>query len=726
DFADIASDWFWETDREHRFSYFSARLTDVTGVPREKFIGKRRDQLANVVAGEEAIERHRRDLESRRPFRDFIYWTPKPTDGSTLWVKISGQPVFDADGDFVGYRGVGTDITAEMLAKEEAERARLALEKTNADLRRTTERLSLDLEIRARQEAELRVTEAMFDQVEQMAAIGVWSMSLESDEVHWSPQIFRIYGLDPSETPTNEIGLSGYGGAARRAILNAQRQMLKTREQSDLTLPFVSMRGRKRWVRTIMRAEFVGDRARRIFGTFQDVTEERERTELIERLARRDSLTGLANRARFKEHLSEVVDTVGAEGGKAALVIVDLDRFKEINDTLGHGAGDVVLQAVAARLERIDEGRHFAARLGGDELAYVVGGGASEEDFKRVFEQLHRLFDEPVHYEGQTIRIRGCLGAALFPDDAGSVEDLLKHADLALYDAKNAGRARFTRYRRALSAAVEKRAELLREIDRALRVGELEPFYQPIICLSTGEQRAFEALVRWRHPKKGLLTAGAFHAVFEDRDLGPRITECVLSAVLRDMRDWLDAGQDFGRVNVNLTGADLKSGRIIPLLLEGLEAHGIEPRRLGLELTETMVISEDSDHALAELDRLSELGAHIALDDFGTGYASLSHLKRLPVNALKIDRSFVRDLTEDPRDHAIVRSLTELGRRFGFVTVAEGVETREHAIALRQAGCQMAQGFLISPPRPKDLAAAFIGARCALDEADEPSARRVG
>ncbi len=668
DFAEVASDWFWETDPEHRLVFLSERFTEVSGADFAQFLGRRRADVAGKSVEDPAWRVHLDDLRARRPFRNFVYRFARLDDDEPIWVKISGQPIFDAaDGRFLGYRGVGSDVTREVAAR-----------------------------------AELRLTATMFDQVERMARVGGWRVELPCQTITWTPQVFAIYELDPAVTPTMAIAISAYPDGARQVVETVVAETLRTGKPYDITTEFVTLKGRKRWVRAIGGVDFEGGAPKRRFGTFQDVTEERENAALMERLAHQDAVTGLANRACFQLRLSAAL-AASAPDARATLALIDLDRFKEINDSLGHAAGDLVLQEIGARLKRLarPDAGDIVARIGGDEFAFLR---RDDDDVDTLLREISGVFDAPLSFKNQRISVRGCVGGARFPDDGAEPGALMRSADLALYEAKNAGRGRAHRYAPTMSHRFERRIQLVRDLDGALRERALVPYYQPIVCLTKGRIRGFEALIRWRRPD-GVLSAGAFQEAFDDRELGPRITACVLEHVFADMANWRDEGLAFGRVSFNVTEADLLADGFARDLERRLEAAGLAPSNLGVELTENILIGGDGDKARIEIDRLADMGVAISLDDFGTGFASLTHLTALPVSTLKIDRSFVNKAVDEASGGlAIVRAVTSLGADMGFFTIAEGVETQAHLDVLAGFGCELGQGFLYAPAVPAEAA----------------------
>lgn len=450
------------------------------------------------------------------------------------------------------------------------------------------------------------------------------------------------------------------------------------------------------------------DRPALLFGVV-DITERLRAEARIKHLAHHDPLTDLPNRALFQDRLAEAIAQAKGEGSQVALCLVDLDRFKIINDTLGHAAGDAVLRVVARRLARLAGPTDMVARLGGDEFALVVAG--SGRDPATVLAEVPRIFDDPIICNGEIIQISGSAGAAIVPEDGTEPVTLMQNADVALYASKAEGRNRLTLFDQNMRAKLVRLNTLTVRFRQALRDGELVPHYQPVVNLSHFTIRGYEALLRWNHPQEGLLTAADFAEVFDIPELAVAIGRYMLDAVTRDMRAWLDAGIDFGCVAVNVTAADLKSEGFAERVLDTLATRGIPPNRLIIEATENSLVEQDNVAVAKVLDTLDAEGVYIALDDFGTGHSSLVHLRQFNIATLKIDRSFVRDMTTDREDAAIVHGVTMLARSLGIATVAEGIETEEQAQMLVESGCSYGQGYLFGRPIAADQVGYFSAHR---------------
>jgi diguanylate cyclase (GGDEF)-like protein len=423
-----------------------------------------------------------------------------------------------------------------------------------------------------------------------------------------------------------------------------------------------------------------------------------------EQQARTDALTGLPNRVQLTRSLREALRRADHGGGRVGVLIVGLDRFKELNETLGPRRGDLVLQEAGRRLAALARPSDAVARLGGDEFAFVLGPVDGAEGGVRVAEEVIARLREPVEVSGVALDIGASVGIACFPDHGRSVDALLRHADVALDKAKTSRRD-WVVYQHDFDEHSLERLAILAELRRGIDRGELLLHFQPQVELATGKVRGVEALVRWRHPERGLLAPQEFIELAEHTGLIRPLTLWVVEAALKQADGWRAAGLVLP-VAVNLSVRSITQE--LPADLSGILHRRGREASLELEITETVGM-EDADEALAVLRELTRQGIRLSVDDYGTGFSSLAYLKRLPVSALKIDRSFVTEMDHDESDHAIVRSTIDLARHLGMEVVAEGVETEQSLEELRRLGCHLAQGFLISPPLPSEALEAWLG-----------------
>ena len=550
----LSADWIWEQDAQLRFTYFSEGFRTATGIEPDELIGRRRGANERFVVDEEVLQRHLRQIERHEPFRDFRYGYRKP-DGELCYIRISGEPIFGADGSFQGYRGVGSD-----------------------------------------------------------------------------------------ETP---------------ATLAAQR---------------------------------------------------------LQHLASFDSLSGLPNRNFFVAELEHALARARRSGGNLGLCFIDLDRFKSINDTLGHGAGDELLQAMAARLRGLLRESDVVARLGGDEFVVLLDGQSDAGAMAAVARKLLAVVNEPLSLRGRTVWITASCGIAMYPADGDDAQTLLKNADAAMYQAKAGGKNNFHFYTAALAAQSELLFALETDLRHAIERGEMVLHFQPKFDIAGGAMRGVEALVRWQHPQRGLVPPSEFIPVAEESGLIVPLGRWVLREACAQLERWRAVGLAVPRCAVNLSARQFASDTLVDDVLESLSAAGVAPTLLEVEITESVLMA-DPDRAHAVLQRLHALGVHIAIDDFGTGYSSLAYLMRFPAQTLKIDRSFVSGLPLDRGAAAITQAVIALSHSLGLKVVAEGVETQAQLDFLRGLGCDAVQGYLTGRPMPEALLAQRLARPTPLEQA---------
>jgi diguanylate cyclase (GGDEF)-like protein len=419
-------------------------------------------------------------------------------------------------------------------------------------------------------------------------------------------------------------------------------------------------------------------------------------------------LTGLPNRTLFEELLKHAVMQAAHNGHQLALLLLDLDRFKNINDSLGHSLGDQLLAELAKRLRAALPNVETIARIGGDELTLMI----EPEELDRLgvdllAQRAIEIINQPVALAGQEIYTGVSIGIALYPDDGDDAETLLSHADAALHRAKDQGGNQMRFFAPELGQRAHARLRLEADLRRAIEHGQLRLHYQPQRSLQTGALAGLEALVRWEHPEQGLISPGAFIPIAEESGLIVPLGDWVLNAACRQMRDWLAQGFAPPRTAVNVSAVQLSQGRLAAAVTKALEENALPPERLELEITESFLMS-DQERAMKTLAELRELGVRLSIDDFGTGYSSLAYLQRLRVHKLKIDLSFLRDVTSNEANAAIVNAIIALGHTLGLEVLAEGVEREEQADYLRAHQCDLMQGYLIARPLPPEAILAFV------------------
>ena len=458
-----------------------------------------------------------------------------------------------------------------------------------------------------------------------------------------------------------------------------------------LSVPYDGLGGR-RWFDLAVSP--VADGSGRTLIVARDITVQKASEERALWMANHDPLTGLPNRLVLQSHLESLSVTEGQEQS-FALLVLDIDNFKMINDTLGHDAGDALLCDFAQRLRSAVRDEDLIARLGGDEFALVLRartGGDVEATAAKIFGQL----GTPFVHDGRLLECNASIGAAFYPRDGAHRSELMKAADIALYSAKSSGRGQLKIFRSAMRDAFQDRNSMIFLARSALATDQVLPYYQPKVDMGTGAILGFEALLRWRDAKGVLCLPGRIAAAFEEPALSAAISERMLSRTIADIRCWLDAGVDFGHVAINVAASEFRSGRFSQDLLARLAAAEIPLQCVQIEVTETVFLGRSADYVQQALRQLSRAGVRIALDDFGTGYAALTHLMQFPVDALKIDKSFIKAIGRNDEAEAIIKAIINLASSLGIEIIAEGIETAEQEAHLLGLGCRNGQGYLYS------------------------------
>ncbi|MFW5408246.1 EAL domain-containing protein [Pectobacterium brasiliense] len=429
----------------------------------------------------------------------------------------------------------------------------------------------------------------------------------------------------------------------------------------------------------------------------RDITERRRNEERLFLLAHLDPLTGLANRTLLTSNLETALKNEPA----VCIMMVDLDGFKDVNDSLGHSSGDNILVHVAKKIKATVRSGDVVARMGGDEFALLFPGLSDKKVAGKIAEQIIHEISQAMIIDDHQINISASIGAVLYPEYGLTVQDLLTSADLALYQAKSEGRNCYRFFTRELLEVFQAKHAFQLEFVRAYEQHEFEMFYQPQVKLATNEIVGAEALLRWRHPERGLLSPAAFLTALENGPWAERVGDWIVETACRQAAEWSQASDRYFRISINLFSAQFRTGMLAQKIMDILARTGLQPSSLELEITENIILRYD-ESMLQPLNTLREAGIGIAFDDYGTGYASLSMLKNYPVTRLKIDQTFVRTMCESPPDAAIVRAILYLGKSFGLGVIAEGVETLEQSERLRGKGCEEAQGYLFGHPMPAE------------------------
>jgi diguanylate cyclase (GGDEF)-like protein len=560
--------------------------------------------------------------------------------------------------------------------------------------------------------ARLRESESRLAGAQRRARLGSFSLDPESGELVGSEELRRVLALGRSEPLDRAVLLGRVHPDDREDLAAALDACARDGTPFELDHRSAGPGGSERTLHS--QAERIAATAGgfRIEGTVQDVTDRKLVEEQVRYLAYHDSLTALGNRRLFKERLALALDEARRAGRTLGVLFLDLDGFKVINDTLGHSAGDRLLKEVAERLvnnvrppqDAIGPTTQAAAsrlvaRLGGDEFTVLLGEIRGPHDAARVARRVLRAIAEPFELDGHEVAVGASIGITTSPPDGDDVETLLRNCDTAMYHAKEQGRNNYQFFAESMNTVVFERLVLENRLRRAIEREELELHYQPKFEIATQRIAGFEALARWRDPELGVISPSVFIPLAEDAGLIRAIGDWALRAAVRQMADWDAAGMPAVRVSVNLSGHQLGAGSLLRTVVDALRTAAVDARRLELEITETALFHDEAV-AMSVLEELRSMGIGIALDDFGTGYSSLSYLLRLPVDTLKIDRSFIQRVDREPADAALVGAIVSMAKIRGLRVVAEGVESDEHLAALRELGCDEVQGHLFSAALP--------------------------
>jgi diguanylate cyclase (GGDEF)-like protein/PAS domain S-box-containing protein len=571
-------------------------------------------------------------------------------------------------------------------------------------------------ESRNQAEAALRRSEATLARAQEIAHVGSWEWDLETNVVRWSQESFHLFGFEADEVaPSLDLILERTHADDREALTQCMREARGGGVSSVLCDHRILWEdGTMRWIHMQAEVEFHDGGPFRVVGVLQDISERKRFEEKLAQLASHDTLTGLPNRNLLNDRLEQGLAHHRHTDRILALVFVDLDRFKIINDTLGHDAGDQLLKEIARRLSGCLRDGDTVARQGGDEFVVLLTDLAKAEDAAFVAQKMLDVLAPPCLLAGREVLPAASLGIALYPRDGENMQELMMSADKAMYAAKQAGRGQYRFFDPEMNRAATDWLEVGAELHYALERNEFELHYQPKVDLKSGAITGVEALLRWRSPQLGLVPPNKFIPILEETGLILEVGEWVIARACRQARLWREQGLPPLRIAVNLSPRQFQQRNLAERIRTLIDQPDFLPDYLELEITESMV-TQNVERAIATLKELRLLGVHIAIDDFGTGYSSLAVLKRFPVDCLKVDRSFVRDIPDDADDMAITRSVILLAHSMGLSVVAEGVETEAQRAFLVECGCDEMQGFLFSKPLPAaELAALFREKKTAL------------
>jgi diguanylate cyclase (GGDEF)-like protein/PAS domain S-box-containing protein len=663
-----APNGIYALDLKGRLLYSNNRLVELTGLTHEELAGNGWLRMVHPEERERVIRESGPTAPERRLSSEFRMLRP---DGMLRWVRAHASPFRDREGRPAGFVGSLEDVTSEVEARREL----------------------------AAREAEYRMlADNSSDFLARHAPDGTYRYA--------SPACTAITGYTPQEL----IGASPFRHVAeddQARVREAHDQVLSA--EAPVTVAFRLRRkdGEQRWFETTTRAvRDAGGQVRELVSVTRDISERKQAELELSHAALHDPLTGLPNRALFLDRLGIALLRTERHSGSIAVLFCDLDRFKVVNDSLGHDAGDRLLIDVAARIASALRPSDTVARFGGDEFTILCEDIAGEIEAATISQRIVDVFREPFLLEDGEVFLATSIGIAIARGAGDIAQDLIRDADAAMYRAKDRGKGRYEVFDEEMRADAVTRLETESALRRALERGELRLHFQPEVELASGSIIGFEALIRWEHPVRGLILPAEFMPLAEETGLAVPIGEWVLREACAEVRRWqLESPLT---LSVNLSARQLSQPDLVATVRRALAETETDPATLCLEITEGAVM-ESGTATTAQLRALKSLGVRLAIDDFGTGYSSLVHLRQFPVDVLKIDRAFVDGLGHETRDASIAAAVISLAHALGLSTVAEGVETHEQLVVLTQLGCDAGQGHLFAAPQPPAAARALVG-----------------
>jgi len=541
------------------------------------------------------------------------------------------------------------------------------------------------------------------------AEIGTSEYDVKSSMVRSSDMSLRLFGIlgDQADLPYDKL-LESLHPEDRPKFSSALAQCLNGTGNLDIEYRVAWADGSFRWLRTKGDAllDLDGDPIKVLWVT-EDVSQRKDMDARVRFLAHHDLLTGLPNRSLFQDRLQQALAAAKRMQSRVALLFIDLDRFKDVNDSFGHRAGDVLLQTVAARLRKCVRETDTVCRHAGDEYLIVLSALRDPMEAAVVAEKVLAIFEEVFMLESHEVQISASVGISIYPDDGQTMEDLIRNADAAMYHSKKGGRNRFEFFTPELSAPVAERLMLANQLRGAIGDKQLVLHYQPQFDTATNRLIGAEALVRWNHAEHGLLLAESFISLAEESDIIHLIGEWVLNEVCRQIAEWQGRNLNIVPVAINFSTFQFRRSSLVQGVADACSRHGVKTHQLEIELTENAIMQDPRETAKT-LDQLHEMGVSLSIDDFGTGYSSLNYLKRFPIDKLKIDRSFIEDLPHDLNDSAIVQAIINLAKSLRMIVIAEGVETKAQLDFLRSLSCEAYQGYLGGRPIDAERFAALL------------------
>lgn len=667
----------WCASHDGSLTYINQRLMEYFALPQQDILDKGYNDAIHPEDLQFAQQQWTHSLATGEYYA--VDFRLRRHDGAYRWHISQAWPMFDGDKNIIEWCGTNTDTTGHNISKKELTRV-----------------------------------ETLLEESQHIAHVGGWELDVITGSLYWTAETYRLYDTSPERfNPTVDAGMHQFLPESRQSISRALHAAIQGGKGYDLELETYTLKGRKIDVRMTCRVTQVNGKTTKLTGIFQDISQHKNAQHKMESankglahansvlkyMTHYDALTRFPNRTLLSDRMQQAMAINRRRGDSTAIAILDLDNFKDINDTYGHGDGDRVLMHIAEQIKNTLRDSDTVARIGGDEFVAVLTGLTQPSDCKSLLMRVLDAISKPIVLNGQSIQIFASIGVTTYPQDYVDAEQLLRHADQAMYTAKQAGKNCFHLFDIAKDAEYQNHREELESIRQALEKDEFILFYQPKVNMLSGQVIGAEALIRWQHPERGILAPAQFLPIIEEDDLSIHLGEWVITRALKQMQTWRSSGLNIP-VSVNINALHLQQPDFVERLKTILNKFpDIEPKYLELEILETSALS-DISFVSTIINVCQSIGVQFSLDDFGTGYASLSYLKRLPAKILKIDQSFIRDMLEDSDDLAIIQGIVGLASAFGRDVIAEGVETIEHGEKLISMGCVQAQGYGIARPMP--------------------------
>jgi diguanylate cyclase (GGDEF)-like protein/PAS domain S-box-containing protein len=665
--AEASSALIWQFDPQGSVVYMNPRHQELLGIPQEQLLGYGWSYILHPDDRDDAVAKVQNAIERREPTQRRV--RIRILDGSWHWMEAHLAPWFDAAGAYAGHVGIAVDIDAAVQAEEE--------------LIVSNERLKLAIE---------------------GSGDGVWDWDLASNQIVFSDRAKEILMLAPDQVldPMEFVSTRIHPDERDYVIGELEACFKGQRSGLQLEYRFRTPDGYWRWIRSrasVVAGKGNGELPHRMTGTLTDIAEKREAEEVVWKHANFDLLTGLPNRRLLRDRLDHEIRKSQRTGQPLALLFIDLDRFKEANDLLGHTIGDQLLVEAAHRIRACVRGSDTVARLGGDEFTAILTELDSDSHVEGVAQKINETLSRPFHLGNEVVYLSGSIGITLYPADAADVENLIRNADQAMYVVKSAGRNHFSYFTPSMQRLANERLRLISDLRLALRGNQLRVHYQPIIDLRSGRIVKAEALLRWHHPLLGLIEPTYFIRFAEEAGLISQMGDWVFRQAAQCSRDWGTLLHEPFSISINKSPVQFVSRLDEVDWPAHLAQLGIPGSSVSVEITEGLLL-DASPSVTDKLLRYHDAGIKVAIDDFGTGYSSIAYLKKFEVDYLKIDQSFVRDIGSCGSDRAIVKSIIAMAHELGLQVIAEGIETVEQRDFLAQGQCDFGQGFLFSRAVP--------------------------